>query len=147
MKKKILITALVVFGSFSTPTYAESPNGEQAIIEEIDLTEIGSHLYKPTHQQDVWVSVLEWCESRGNNNAINPMDRDGTPSWYAFQFKPATFKGYGIKYGLLRDDLEPEDYLNFLSMYDYQREIVNRMLNDPDVVWTQEFPQCVLTHG
>ena len=145
--EKILMTALVAFGSFSAPTYAESPTLGQAIIEEFDITKIGLHLYTPTHQQEIWVSVLEWCESKGNNTAINPLDRDGTPSYYAFQFKPSTFKGYGIKYGLLREDLEPEDYLNFLSVYAYQREIVNRMLNDPDVNWHQEFPQCVLIHG
>lgn len=91
-----------------------------------------------THPQEVWVSVLEWCESRGVKTAINPMDRDGTPSYYSFQFKPATFEYYREKYGLPEADI---------SDYNTQKEIVRRMIGDPDVQWNQEFPDCVRKHG
>lgn len=153
MTKLFFITGLAVVMGVSvglqlkTKTPAEPPVTEQPIIEEFDITKVGSHLYVPTHQQDVWISVLEWCESKGDNTAINPQDSDGTPSYYAFQFKPHTFKSYGIKYGLLRDDLEPEDYMNLLSIYEYQHEIVTRMVGDSEVDWHQEFPKCVQIYG
>lgn len=39
---------------------------------------------KLTHQQEVWIYALEFCESRGNTEAINPKDLDGTPSYGAY---------------------------------------------------------------
>lgn len=45
-----------------------------------------------SHQQEIWMAALEWCESRGNNSAINWYDKDGTASYYAFQFKPGTLR-------------------------------------------------------
>ncbi len=90
-----------------------------------------------THRQELWLYVLEWCESRGNNDAINPKDKDGTPSYYAFQFKPATFRYYSKKYSIQGE----------LKDYNSQRAIVSQMIYDPDVVWIQEFPDCVLRFG
>jgi hypothetical protein len=86
------------------------------------------------HRQDVWVHALEWCESRGFNNAVNPNDLDGTPSYGAFQFKPSTFDHYLSKYGMASSTL---------MNYESQKEIVRKMIGDPDVVWEQEFPNCV----
>lgn len=90
------------------------------------------------HQKEVWLYALEWCESNGNNNAINPKDRDGTPSYGAFQFKPSTFKGYAAKYKMF--DSQPLDSL--VMNYAMQRAIVARMIDDPTVRWSNEFPAC-----
>jgi hypothetical protein len=90
------------------------------------------------HQLDVWLYALEWCESRGLPNAINPMDRDGTQSWGAFQFKPQTFAFYRQKYGLPSADLMD---------YAAQRETVLRMIQDPDVRLEKEFPECIKKIG
>jgi len=96
------------------------------------------------HQREVWLSALEWCESRGVKTAINPEDKDLTPSYFSYQFKPKTFKYYSVKYGLLPPDLEDEDYFNWMSDYDVARDVVRHMIDDPKVKWAQEFPDCVL---
>ncbi len=100
-----------------------------------------------THQQDVWISVLEWCESRGITTAINREDRDGTPSYFSFQFKPSTFKHYAVKYGFLEKTLTSEQYFEQMREHKVQRSILERMVLDPDVVWTREFPACVAKYG
>lgn len=100
-----------------------------------------------THQQTVWLHALEWCESRGEKEAINPKDLDGTPSYYSFQFKPSTFKQFGIKYGLLSKNISDEKLTAKLGNYSLQKEIVTRMMYDKNIIWSREFPACVKRLG
>lgn len=94
---------------------------------------------KLTQQQEVWLSALQWCESRGVDSAINPKDRDGTASYGAFQFKPSTYAYFAKRYGLA----STTDYMNAAA----QREIVSDMLLDSSVsnaqLRTQQFPDCI----
>lgn len=120
---------------------------EQPALAVAEWRDIGEYKYDPTHEQEVWIYVLEWCESRGKKTVVNAKDRDGTPSYYSFQFKPKTFRHYATKYELLRPNLEDADYMNHLSDYDLMREIVRRMVGDKDVMWEQEFPDCVCKFG
>ena len=100
-----------------------------------------------THQQNVWLHALEWCESSGTKTAINEKDLDGTPSYYSFQFKPSTFKQYGIKYGLLSKRVTDETVEAKLASYELQRQMVMRMMFDRSVRWNREFPDCVRRLG
>jgi len=112
--------------------------------EEIKIEEPGITL---THQQEVWMGALEWCESRGEKEAINEEDLDGTPSYYSFQFKPGTFRGYGEKYGVLEKGKTEEEIMELLKRYDLQKEIVRHMVLDESVRWDQQFPWCVKKLG
>lgn len=111
----------------------------------------GIKKYTLTSRQLLWKAKLELCESGGNPKAVNPNDLDNTPSYYSFQFKPDTFRGYAIQYGLLPNDLEYEDYFNWMADYDLQSEIVTRMIGDkgiPDNVWRYTlFPGCTAING
>ena len=101
-----------------------------------------------THQQQVWVSVLEWCESKGIKTAINKVDRDGTPSYYSFQFKPGTFRYYGELYGVIPVGLTQTELMEKLKSYELQRSIVEQMvLNRDKIAWTKQFPDCVKKFG
>lgn len=94
---------------------------------------------KLTHAQEVWISALEWCESRGNNSAINPKDRDNTPSYGAFQFKPSTLDYYAKMYGVATTTLMD---------YKTQKAVVEQMvLHRKEIKWTQQFPDCVKRLG
>ena len=139
MNKYILIAiATGVLAIIGWPTRAEE--AEIEVSQETPAKEI-------THQQDLWIGRLEWCESSGDNEAINKIDLDGTPSYYAFQFKPSTFKYYAIKYKILSDDLEDEDYFNWMGDYEKQRKVVEKMVNDPGIDWYQQFPDCTRRLG
>ena len=96
-----------------------------------------------THAQDVWINALEWCESRGKPSAINPKDKDNTPSYYSFQFKPGTFKDLGEKYGVIEKDLSEKELSELIKEQPLQREIVENMINDKSIVWAKQFPDCV----
>lgn len=91
-----------------------------------------------THAQEIWRSALEWCESRGVPTAVNPEDRDGTPSKGGFQFKDGTFRAMVARYGLTAT-----------STMDYaaQKEIVGWMILDAAItnreLKTQQFPDCI----
>lgn len=100
-----------------------------------------------THAQEVWLSALEWCESRGNPSAINKVDRDGTPSYYSYQFKPGTFKMFGEYYGVIPTNLPTNDLMELMKRHDLQREIVRHMIKDPDTRWSQQFPACTKLLG
>lgn len=92
-----------------------------------------------THQQDVWISALEWCESSGITDAINPEDLDGTPSYGAFQFKPSTLDMFAKKYGVATTTLMD---------YETQRKVVEQMvLHRDEIKWEKQFPWCVKKLG
>ena len=100
-----------------------------------------------THAQDVWISALEWCESRGNITAINPKDKDNTPSYYSFQFKPSTFRLYGEQYSIVEKGKSDKQIMELLKDQVLQRKIVENMVNDKGVIWKQQFPDCVKKLG
>lgn len=88
-----------------------------------------------SHAQQTWISALEWCESRGVESAINPKDRDGTPSYGSFQFKPSTLIYYAEIYGI------PTTTVMDTAV---QRKVVEAMVLDgKHINWGQQFPDCV----
>lgn len=145
MKKIILLTAIAVavMVALSQSKTAESP----VIVEEVKPT--------LTHRQEVWINALEWCESRGNKDAINPEDLDGTPSYGAFQFKPSTFFYYGEKYNVVffestgeNDTADQKQMIEQAKNYEHQRKIVEQMvLHRDEIKWTKQFPACVKKLG
>jgi len=96
---------------------------------------------KPTlsHAQEVWKNALEWCESNGNQKAINPNDLDGTASWGGYQFKPSTLDYFAGKYGIATTTVMD---------YEVQNAVVTQMiLHRNDINWHQQFPWCVKKLG
>lgn len=135
----ILIVALVLLLPASARSTEESTSNA-----EIAATSTEPVL---THAQEVWISALEWCESRGKPSAVNAVDRDGTPSYYSFQFKPDTFLYFGIKYGILLPDetTETEAFKNAFASHMMQRSVVEQMvLHYDEIEWTNQFPDCII---
>lgn len=116
------------------------------IIKIMPVTEITPLL---SHSQEVWLHALEWCESRGVVTAVNPKDLDNTPSYYSFQFKPGTFKGFGLQYGVLKKEEvdTKEELMEKLKDYELQKAIVTQMILDPKTSWYTQFPGCVKKLG
>lgn len=143
--KKILLLTAVVLGACML--FGSAFISKETVVEPVtaQVTEIPKR-YVPTHAQNVWLHALEWCESRGKQSAVNPEDRDGTPSYYSFQFKPSTFKAYALRYELLEpSELDTaEELMAQMSVYENQKAIVTEMLNDPKVRWNNEFPDCTM---
>lgn len=135
MKKYLLalLTGIMIIFIF-WPTNAQ----QMSAPEEIKV------VTKPTltHQQEVWRSALEWCESNGVKNAINSEDKDGTPSYYSWQFKPSTFQALGIKYGVLPKTTTAKEISELIKDYQLQRDIVGYMILDKSTRWGQQFPHC-----
>lgn len=144
MKKitKILIwivVAEVIFISLMTGGSYLFQEKYVAEVKEVELT---------THAQKVWISALEWCESRGKPSAVNAKDRDGTASYYSFQFKPGTFRYYGEKYLVLEPDLDEETLFERMKDQKVQHLILEHMVKDQkNIKWGNEFPMCVKKLG
>lgn len=110
--------------------------------EEIKVVEA-----KVTHAQDTWIRALEWCESNGNPGAVNPKDKDGTPSYYSFQFKPETFRYYGEMYSVIEKELTHEEIMELIRDREIQKTIVEHMVLDKRVNFRQQFPACTKKLG
>lgn len=95
-------------------------------------------LPKISHRQETWIRVLEWCESGGRIEAVNPKDRDNTPSYGAFQFKPSTFTDFAKLYNV-KGELMDRD-----AQYDI---VVNMVAERDNINWKQQFPDCVKKYG
>ena len=135
--KKIVWTAfliglLALMMAFSMTTKVEYIRAEEVekIIPEENLT----------REQRAWLGALEWCESKGKATAVNPKDRDNTPSYGLLQFKPSTFKYYLKRYGIA------ETKAGYMDP-DVQEAIVTQMILRNDVKWSQQFPDCVKKLG
>jgi hypothetical protein len=98
----------------------------------------------------VKLSKLIPCESGGNPNALNPMDKDLTPSWGILQFKPSTLHYFGIKYGLLPADIEPAEIMNRIWEADLQINVAHKMIDEYGTTvefWLQQFPACSILYS
>lgn len=120
------------------------------IVEAEPTAPITEQIPKPTpeqldleHRQETWISALEWCESQGKNSALNKMDRDGTPSYSNFQWKPSTLIYYGQMYGHLATSTTIANVPELLKNYDLQRSVVRSMVKDKRVKFETQFPDCV----
>lgn len=100
-----------------------------------------------SHPLETWLSALEWCESRGVASAINEVDRDGTSSFYSFQYKPSTFKDFGEAYGILAKGLPSKTLSDLLKDTTMQRDITRIMSQDPHVELAGQFPECLRKIG
>ena len=87
---------------------------------------------------DVWIQRLAQCESGGDENALNPMDTDGTPSKGKFQFKDGTFNYFSQKYNIATTSIWSGAE---------QELILRRMIKDPEVDLRYQFPACVRQLG
>lgn len=123
----------------SVPNYAAMPTIEY--LEPPPVVE--------TKVTEPFVEFLVKCESGGNERAINPLDKDGFPSWGLLQFKPDTLFGYVNKYKTL-PDIERQEIMNVIFDGELQLRVLAEMLKDPEVDWYQEFPACYrrwIAHG
>ena len=132
----MLVWLAIVIAALTSKTTANTQVSES---QEIKLPP------KPilTHQQEIWRSALEWCESRGVKEAINPNDKDNTPSYYSWQFKPSTFKNLGILYGVLPPETTNAQIPELIKDYQLQKDIVGFMILDKSTRWQTQFPDCV----
>lgn len=153
-KIKILIGLLVISLSWSVAMgfLFGDVTRETYVAAEVEKVEVKKTV---THAQEVWINTLEWCESRGKPSAINKIDRDGTPSYGSFQFKPSTFFYYGEKYGVVKwmstgesDEQDQKEMMAMVMDYEYQKAIVQEMvMHSKEIKWSQQFPDCVKKNG
>ncbi|MDE2102574.1 MAG: hypothetical protein KGL39_35330 [Patescibacteria group bacterium] len=145
--KRIITSVLSAIATMSLMAYAPviqsgKTGGESQIIIQQSDPEQGL-----TDRQKVWIDALEWCESSGKNEAVNPKDLDGTPSYYAFQWKPGTFREYGIRYGVIDANITNDEMMADMKLYPLELSIVAGMVKQQDVPWHELFPQCVRRLG
>jgi len=102
---------------------------------------------KLSHAQEVYIYALEWCESRGVQTAVNPKDRDNTPSYYSWQWKPSTFLEFGLQYKVLPKGTTLAQATELMKQYDLQHAVITAMVLDGrHINWAQQFPDCVTRH-
>lgn len=123
------------------------PNSQLAIAAPLEIIEVPARRPKLSAAANEWIDSLQWCESRDDPTQINEVDRDGTPSYYAFQFKPGTFRLFGEAYGVIEKDLPEGEIMELMKDTDIQRAIVGFMVLDPTTNWEQQFPDCVRRLG
>ena len=145
-QKKAVITIIalsvaLVIGVGMSKSTSTVESTEPETVQEIEKPT--AYQIELQHRRETWISALEWCESRGKNDALNPEDRDHTPSYSNFQWKPSTLLGFGKKYGLIATSTTLAEIPELLKDYELQRNTVRHMIDDPEVNWLQQFPDCV----
>lgn len=88
--------------------------------------------------QVIWLARLMDCESGINPRAINPVDRDGTPSHGLLQFKPSTFDSFTAKYGIEGELMDENAQVAI---------VIKWVLTPGEVDWYQQFPACTQKLG
>ena len=151
--KQILISLILVLLMWSTSNIIDIAGVVRASFEKEPIIKtnwqmVSEEFEKLTHAQFVWLGALEWCESRGQGvKAVNPKDKDGTPSYYWWQFKPETFKAFGEKYGLFEKGKSIAEIKELMKGYLLTVQVMVNMIPDKAVDWDNEFPGCVAKLG
>lgn len=88
------------------------------------------------------------CESGGRENALNPNDKDNTPSYGLLQFKPSTLL-WAIRTYNLRPNIEDDEVMNLMFSGQLQVDAFLAMYGDgkPESWWKSQFPACSKMHG
>lgn len=127
----MFIAVCVLFAAPYYVLYSKAPEPEPVVIEKEEP--------QLSKRQQIWLHALIWCESKGRPEALNPKDKDGTPSYGLLQFKPGTFNAYGKKYGV---DIS-KGYKDPVA----QEAIVTQMILQGGIKWSQQFPSCTRQLG
>ena len=85
--------------------------------------------FQISHQQEVWIHTLEFCESQGRED-LKILDSNNRYSYGVLMFQMETFLREGKKYGLVSPKLTPEQAEKTKLVYstDLQESIANRIL-------------------
>lgn len=96
----------------------------------------------PAKTERILIDLIK-CESQGNPNALNEVDRDGTASYGLLQFKPATLHAVVTQYKIL-PDIEKDEILNVIYDGDLQIRAFLAYYGDGQPIswWQQQFPAC-----
>ena len=147
-KRAIVIAVVIIIATLfarntarvaSETKTAPKPQPEAVSAKYTPSDEAWQALKSLTHNQNVWIRQLISCESGGNPGAINPKDKDNTPSYGLMQFKPGTFYGFAKQYKII-----VSDFMNA----DQQIKIVAKMIADHENInWFTQFPACVAKYG
>lgn len=129
----------VVFLSVFTPIPIQSTTTHSnlpIVVQNLPILVTTSS--KVTTSTEKWIIDLRWCESRNHDDALNPVDVDGTPSKGRFQFKDTTFYNFARIYKI-----------KVTSVWngDEQEIILRRMIKDKSVNLAKQFPDCVRKLG
>lgn len=132
-----LLLPIAVWAAQTAPKPQVTPKFEATA--PVEVKPEPSKVTPVNYPQKAWLGALEWCESKGNPKAVNPKDRDNTPSYGLLQFKPGTFYGYAKRYGI-----PVTDYMNPAE----QEAVVMAMIQHRDEInWYQQFPACTRRLG
>lgn len=147
MIRNLSIAFAVIYIAAVNPTTIGSHSWEIERLQAAAIQVLEERKAEYIRIKEKWIHNLEMCESGGNNNAVNWYDKDGTASYYAFQFKPGTFRMYAERYKLINKGKSHDEIMQLLKRYDLQKSIVEQMVDDPRVKWRNEFPDCVRKYG
>jgi len=100
----------------------------------------------PAKQAKILGDLLK-CESGANALAYNKVDRDGTPSYGALQFKPSTY--YTVLKQYLYPNITPEEAYSRIYDGELQVKVFLLWYGDyrPISWWQNQFPDCSMKHN
>lgn len=135
----VTLVLLIIYITFCVSVFKL---GEASMVHENKISVIEQKPVEPVemlnHEQRAWLGALEWCESKGKPGAINPEDRDNTPSYGILQFKPETFSYFGKLYGVDGDSMDPLAQENIVA---------HMIMHSDQIAWDTQFPDCVARLG
>jgi len=121
--------------------------GEEPVLQDISIAKL-LDFRLTTLEQDSWINRLGLCESGNNQNAVNPLDLDGTASHGMYQFKIGTWKTFVQKYDLWNwREWEAADWSNTMMSDYHQTTVLQHMVNDTSVDFSHQFPSCTRKLG
>lgn len=87
------------------------------------------------------------CESSNNPLAINVRDSDGTASFGIGQFKPETFREYGIKYGIIGEKADWNWIMTLIFDQKVQKKLMYEIIKNEPEKARKMWPVCAKRAG
>jgi hypothetical protein len=86
-----------------------------------------------TGYYDEMSDKLIMCESSNKPLTINPKDRDGSASFSYGQFKPETFRMFGIKYGIIGEKSDWNYIMTIIWNREINKYLILKILENEDI--------------
>jgi len=135
-----IISAIIAFLAILYVGYLLGQKGQIKVNFSNSLDEVT--ILTTEQQVDELIEKLAKCESSNNPRAVNFKDRDGTASFGYLQFKPESFKYYGVKYGFIGENASWDYIMTIIWDKEMQVRIAKRMIDDKKVDPQREWPLC-----
>jgi len=147
--RKVIFYTILLIVLLLTFYWMVNKNQTQQV-KNSDMANSTAVIVEKDEEKDIVYEKMEKlmeCESSNNPLAINVRDKDGTASFGLAQYKPETFKEYGIKYGIIGEKASWNWIMTLIFDAKIQKKLTYEIIKNEPQTARKLWPVCAKRAG